>query len=98
MSARLFAPAGTPLQASGGEVSEPSQVYFAGIDPWWLKLDEVICMRASGGLARARESGSASSPRTRGKLIGARAGARLIGAASLSAPLRIGMAPLPRGA
>ena len=42
-----------PDVASGGEVSEPSQVYFAGIVPWWVKLDEVICMCASAGLARA---------------------------------------------
>jgi hypothetical protein len=33
MSTRLFAAAGTPDQASGGEMSCPSQVYFDGICP-----------------------------------------------------------------
>ena len=28
---RLFVPSGTPFQASGGEISTPSQVYFDGI-------------------------------------------------------------------
>src|SRR5689334_18056923 len=58
MSARLFAFGGMPLQASGGEVSLPSQVYFAGIAPWWVKLEEEICMRASGGWAPAWDQSS----------------------------------------
>src|SRR5208283_4940265 len=31
ISARLFVPAGKPDQASGGDTSSPSQVYFLGI-------------------------------------------------------------------
>src|SRR5260370_42531119 len=43
MSARLLAPAGTPLQASGGEVSagSASQVKRVGIAPSWAKAEEV---------------------------------------------------------
>ena len=33
MSTRLFAPSGTPVQAKGGDISSPSQVYFLGMAP-----------------------------------------------------------------
>jgi hypothetical protein len=42
ISTRLFAPAGTPLQASGGDTSLPSHVYCFGIDALWVNALDVI--------------------------------------------------------
>jgi hypothetical protein len=41
ISTRLLAFGGTPVQASGGDTSCPSQVYLAGISPPWGKAVEV---------------------------------------------------------
>src|SRR5215471_18146351 len=45
---RLLAPLGTPSQASGGETSSPSQVYFEGMRPFGWNAGEfrVIAMAA----------------------------------------------------
>src|SRR5438552_15807512 len=42
MSAKLFALAGTPLRARGGDVSPPSQVYLAGISESAAEAVDVI--------------------------------------------------------
>jgi hypothetical protein len=45
IKARLWVPAGTPLQASGGDESLPWQVYLAGMAPFGLNaLDLMVSM------------------------------------------------------
>jgi hypothetical protein len=48
MSARLRVPEGTPDQTSGGERSDPSQVYSRGISAWWAKAGEVMVKEVIG--------------------------------------------------
>src|SRR5437773_5303848 len=50
MSARLFAPGGTPDHSSGGATSAPSQVYSLGIGPSGSNAEDLIC----SGIARGR--------------------------------------------
>src|SRR3990172_11055457 len=63
MSTRLFALSGTPVQASGGETSCPSQVYLVGISPWCSNADDVIesVMDAPPSSDRARPNDNAAA-------------------------------------
>jgi hypothetical protein len=56
MRTRLFVPSGTPSQASGGEISSPSQVYFGGIWPSCSKAGEVRVMAITAVPDKLREN------------------------------------------